>query len=177
MCGITHIRLFALLDLIEVESPAYSQKNINKINDDSSVLYLCLVIGAICYSAHSFVKFGWKSTRQNGDEIGAHYLILAILWSFYYFALAIRMVIFNAEPLAKFPWKCNTAKNPIISNLLFTLCKLRLLDIMLALLNPIILFWLGWACLLDWDEIWFDYFEKLKSKLLNNNNKVEYTSI
>uniref|UniRef100_U9SWU5 Uncharacterized protein n=1 Tax=Rhizophagus irregularis (strain DAOM 181602 / DAOM 197198 / MUCL 43194) TaxID=747089 RepID=U9SWU5_RHIID len=140
MCGITHIRLFALLDLIEVESPAYSQKNINKINDDSSVLYLCLVIGAICYSAHSFVKFGWKSTRQNGDEIGAHYLILAILWSFYYFALAIRMVIFNAEPLAKFPWKC-------------------------------------WACLLDWDEIWFDYFEKLKSKLLNNNNKVEYTSI
>jgi hypothetical protein len=82
----------------------------------------------------------------------------------------------NAEPLVKFPWKCSTTKNPIVSNLLFTLCKLRLLDIILALLNPIVLFWLGWACLLDWDEIWFDYFDRLKSKLLNKN-KVEYTSI
>ncbi|CAB4479997.1 unnamed protein product [Rhizophagus irregularis] len=91
---------------------------------------------------------------------------------FYYIVIILTLL---GPP--KFPWKCNTAKNPIISNLLFTLCKLRLLDIMLALLNPIILFWLGWACLLDWDEIWFDYFEKLKSKLLNNNNKVEYTSI
>ncbi|RHZ75254.1 hypothetical protein Glove_216g109 [Diversispora epigaea] len=103
-CGITHIWLFFILDSFE---KSYHIKNKFKTNDDSSILYLLLILMALSFSFWTIFKYGFKIRKERTQELGGYYFLCALLWIFYHGILTIRMAIFNnAETLSGQSWQC-----------------------------------------------------------------------